>query len=196
MEKYNYYIICETTGLPKKDLQDPNNPYILRILLDIERADRDRKVVRELDFYVKCPISIPEQIIAYNGISEMDLDMYGEDYVKVMVKIKDFFKTYPPNALIGHNLKFINDVIESNDFRYKVDSGLLKLKQIDIGKIYNEVKYTNNSKIYNFKLVNIFSDLYKENNEKLNGSKGKVTMIKKCYKELEIMKLNSPKLLL
>lgn len=99
---------CETTGLPK------NGPaYIIQLSWML--LDKDFKTIKEADYYIKPPISIPETATAINHITNEDVETKGSPLDDVLIEFHiDALKSY---RLVAHNFEFDSYIIDFESSR-------------------------------------------------------------------------------
>lgn len=99
---------CETTGLPQ------NGPtYIIQLSWLL--LDKDCKIKKEANYYIKPPIPIPLAVTAINHITNEDVETKGSPLDDVLVEFSiDALKSY---RLVAHNFEFDSGIIDSECHR-------------------------------------------------------------------------------
>lgn len=172
----------ETTGLPK----DFNAPYT-----DIDKWPRlvqiawivfnDREIVSKHNYIIR-PIgfSIPKYISDIHGIST---EMAMEQGCKVDEVIKLFLHDcHYCNALIGHNISFDLNVVQSE--MHRLNLGNLKLyNTFDTMKAsINYTKIPNDKHGYRYpKLIELYSKLFSETFDNMHNAMADIEATAKCF---------------
>lgn len=99
---------CETTGLPK------NGPaYIIQLSWIL--LDKNFNTIKEANYYIKPPISIPQAATEINHITNEDVETKGSPLDDVLVEFHvDALKSY---RLVAHNFEFDAGMIDCESQR-------------------------------------------------------------------------------
>ncbi|GHT33303.1 hypothetical protein AGMMS49574_18700 [Bacteroidia bacterium] len=111
---------CETTGLLKRHTPT----YIIQLSWML--LDSSYNTIREENFYLKPPVSIPEFITAINQITN---DMVIKNATLSRVVMKKFHADRKQTkTLIAHNYEFDSELIDSETYRVRLHEDNIKYK--------------------------------------------------------------------
>jgi len=182
------FIKTETTGLPKtRDECNTENydkfPRLLAIYYRTGYFDKkQRKVIIEesKNILIKPKFKIPAIATKINGITQDIAKEHGYSIKKVLKKIRELITSAV--YIIGHNILFDINTIQSEFIRNKIDFNCLQdKKKIDIIAFNHEYDRP--------KLLTLYQKLYGEDTKKPHSRKSNVNIVVKCFEKLLIKQL-------
>ena len=173
----------ETTGLPK-DYEAPytdidNFPRLVQLAWivyeDTRVVSRKNKIIKPIGF------AIPEEATNVHGISTQSAIEKGQ---KVEVVLRSFLKDVRgADVLIGHNIKFDLNIVQSELFRFNIENDLDQIEVLDTMLL--SVDYCKiPSKKYGFrypKLIELYNKLFSKSFDDMHNAMADVKATAKCF---------------
>ncbi len=173
----------ETTGLPK-DYEAPytdidNFPRLVQLAWIVYE---DTRVVSRNDNIIKpTGFTIPEEATNVHGISTQSALEKGQ---KVEVVLRSFLKDVKgADVLIGHNIKFDLNIVQSELFRFNIENDLDHMEVLDtmlLSVDYCEIP----SREYGFRypqLIELYNKLFSESFDDMHNAMADVEATAKCF---------------